>query len=249
MIIKKFIKRISFRILYPVSKYYLSKERTYKYKDIAIKVMPDVFHPGLFFSTKILLEYLNDKKLNGSSLLELGAGTGLISVLCAKKGALVTATDISSKAIQNIKHNAADNSVRINVILSDLFDDFPEQKFDWIIINPPYFPKDPSNDYEQAWYCGSNFQFFTKFFNQLDLYSDRSSNIIMILSEDCDIKTISDIAEKNSFRFNELKRKRKWGEWNFLYRIERKSNLIKTDSSEDNNNSHAYTDNNKSHNY
>jgi hypothetical protein len=71
----------------------------------------------------------------------------------------------------------------------------------------------------------------------------------MILSEDCDIKTISDIAEKNSFRFNELKRKRKWGEWNFLYRIERKSNLIKPDSSEDNNNSHAYTNNNKSHNY
>ena len=231
MTIKKIIKRISFRILYPVSKYYLSKERTYKYEDISIKVMPGVFHPGLFFSTKILLKYLRDKNLNGNTLLELGAGTGLISVFCAKKEAMVSATDINSKAIQNIKDNSSNNSVSINIIQSNLFDEIPEQKFDWIIINPPYYPKDPRNEYEQAWFCGSNFQFFIKLFDQLELYSDKSSNTIIILSEDCDIKRILKIAENKSFTFDVIIRKRKWGEWNYLYRIVKKTDPVKFDSS------------------
>ena len=222
MKIKKIIKGISSRILYPLSKHYLSKERTYKYKDIVIKVLPDVFHPGLFFSTKILLDYLNDKRLNGNSLLELGAGTGLISVFCTKKEALVTATDVNSTAIKNIEQNAVDNSVSINIIQSDLFNDIPEQKFDWIIINPPYYPKDPQDEYGLAWFCGSDFRFFTKLFDQLVLYSNVSTNTIMILSEDCDIKKISDIAQSKSFTLYEIKRMRKWSEWNYLYRIEKK---------------------------
>jgi len=231
MTIKKFIKRISFRILYPVSKYYLSKERTYKYEEISIKVMPGVFHPGLFFSTKILLKYLRDKNLKGNTLLELGAGTGLISVFCAKNEAIVSATDINSKAIQNIKDNSSNNSVSINIIQSNLFDKIPEQKFDWIIINPPYYPKDPQNEYEQAWFCGSNFQFFIKLFDQLGIYSGKSSNIILILSEDCDIRRILKIAENKSFTFDVIKRKRKWGEWNYLYRIVKKKDPVKFDSS------------------
>ena len=231
MIIKKIIKRISFRILYPLSKYYLLKERTYKYQDIVIKVMPDVFHPGLFFSTKILLEYLRDKNLNENTVLELGAGTGLISIFCVKKKAIVTATDISSKAIQNIKENSTNNSVNINIIHSNLFDNIPDQKFDFIIINPPYYPKDPQNEYEQAWFCGSNFQFFTKFFNQLGLYSDKYSKTIMILSEDCDTNKISEIAENNSFTFEVINRKRKWGEWNYLYRIVKMADPVSSDSS------------------
>ena len=217
--LKKFIKRNLFRLLYPLSKYYLSKERRYKYKDIHITVMPYVFHPGLFFSTKIILEYLEGKNLKGISLLELGAGTGIISIFCAKREAEVTATDISSTAIKNIEQNSIINSVNINIIQSDLFAEIPEQKFEWIIINPPYYPRDPINEYEQAWFCGSKFQFFTQLFDQLGLYSDISSNITMILSEDCDIKNISRIAENKLFKLNEITRIRKWGEWNHLYKI------------------------------
>ena len=231
MILKKFIKHLSFRFLYPLTKYYLSKERRYKYNDIHIKVMPNVFHPGLFFSTKILLEYLEGKNLNQSSILELGAGTGLISIFCAKKKAVVTATDISSTAIHNIEQNSTNNSVNINIIQSDLFAEIPKQKFKWIIINPPYYPQDPNNEFEYAWFCGRNFQFFIKLFDQLELYSDISSNSIMILSEDCDIKKISEIAENKLFKLDEIKIIRKWGEWNYLYKIVMMTNTTKSDSS------------------
>lgn len=229
--LKKIAKRISFKFLYPLTKYYLSKERSYIYKDIHIKVMPYVFHPGLFFSTKIILEYLEGKYLKQSSLLELGAGTGLISIFCAMKEAVVTATDISSTAIQNIKQNSTNNSVSINIIQSDLFTDIPNQKFECIIINPPYYPRDPNNEFEQAWFCGRNFQFFIKLFDQLELYSYTSSNIIMILSEDCDIKKISEIAEKNFFKLDEITRIRKWSEWNYLFKIVPKANSTKSHNS------------------
>ena len=64
----------------------------------------------------------------------------------------------------------------------------------------------------------------------------------MILSEDCELKRILEIAENNSFTFDELQRKRKWGEWNYLYRIVRKSNLIKSDYLEEENNSQTNID-------
>jgi release factor glutamine methyltransferase len=215
----KMIKKILFRILYPLSKIYLSKERNYNHKDISVKVLPGVFHPGLFFSTKILLKYLESFDLKDKTLLELGAGSGLISIFAAKRNAKVTATDISLSAIKNIKLNAEKNSVELNIIHSDLFDNIPEQTFDFIIINPPYFPGDPKTESEQAWFCGSDFGFFKKLFEQIGDYICDTTKVIMILSEDCDIEMINSLAAENNFTLNEIHREKVWNEWNYIYNI------------------------------
>jgi len=78
--------------------------------------MPGVFHPGLFFSTKLLIEYISEYDLNDKNILELGAGSGLISVYCAKLKANVTASDINPIAVENINQNAKLNSVNIKVV-------------------------------------------------------------------------------------------------------------------------------------
>ncbi len=213
------IKRILFHILYPLSKIYLSKERTYKYNDIPVKVLPGVFHPGLFFSTKILLKYLTGLELKDKTLLELGAGTGLISIYSKKHNANVTATDVNPTAIKSIQLNAEKNNVKLNIIQSDLFDNIPPQIFEIIIINPPYFPKDPKNNNEYAWFCGSDFRFFKNLFAQIGDYISASTKIIMILSEDCDIEMIKSIAKKNSFALTEIHKERIWNEWNYLFNI------------------------------
>jgi len=215
------IKRILFRILYPLSKIYLSKVRTYKYNDIAVKVLPGVFHPGLFFSTKILLKYLTGLELKDKTLLELGAGTGLISIIAAKQNSKVTAADINSAAIKNIALNAEMNKVELNIIQSDLFDNIPPQVFEVIIINPPYFPKDPKNNDEYAWFCGSDFRFFKYLFAQIGDYICASTKTIMILSEDCDIEMIKSIAKKNDFALTEIHKEKIWSEWNYLFSISR----------------------------
>ena len=143
----------------------------------------------------------------------------MLSVFSAKQGANVTATDISGKAVQNLSINAELNRVDIRVIQSDLFDEIPLQTFDVIIVNPPYFEKNPKNEKEFAWFCGSNFEFFNKLFRQLSGYFDLSTNIIMNLSEDCEIEVIKNIAFENNFLMNEIKRERIWGEWNYLFKI------------------------------
>src|SRR4051812_3303883 len=106
---RSLVKYIVGRTYKPLLVKYLSKTRTYSWKGITLQIPPEVFHPGFFTSTKILLHFIKHKKFKGNSVLELGAGSGLISIYTAKKGAIVSATDINTVAINILKKNAALN--------------------------------------------------------------------------------------------------------------------------------------------
>lgn len=214
---RQFLKRISSPILKLVSTYYLGKKRNFKFKNIDLIVLPKVFHPGLFISTKLLLNLADSLDLNNKTVLELGAGSGAISVFCAKQGANVTATDINPTAIENVKLNANRNEVTIHTIASDLFTEIPENTFDYVFINPPYYPKKPTNDEEFAWYCGEEFEYFKNLFAQLNAYIDSGSTVFIILSEDCELTKIKCIAHIKQFELVLYKKVKKWMEWNYIF--------------------------------
>ncbi len=71
--------------------------------------------------------------------LEIGVGTGLISIFAAKQGAVVEGTDINPTAVANAKHNAVKNNVNAQFHCGDLFEGI-SAKFDIIVFNPPYLP-------------------------------------------------------------------------------------------------------------
>jgi release factor glutamine methyltransferase len=217
--IKRSLKYLTGRLIRPIVQVYLKRERSYRYENITVHVLPGVFHPGLFFSTKFLLQYLAAVDLKGKSLLEAGAGTGLISFFAEKKGAVVTSTDLSNRAIENLKKNKSLLQSKNSIVKSDLFDDIAPQSFDFIVINPPYYPGNPSSESQLAWYCGSEFQYFEKLFSQLSGFLNPISKIILVLSEDCDIGRIGALAEKNNFRLYERARKKFWWEWNYIFEI------------------------------
>jgi len=208
-------------VINKLARIYTSKERQYSFKNIKVIVKPGVFHPGLFISSKILLNFTDQLELEGKSFLELGAGSGIISILAAKKGAEVYASDISSIAIENIKLNAEKNNVNINVIRSDLFRNIPGIQFDYIIINPPYYQKDPSSDAEYAWYCGTNHEYFIRLFDTISDYVNKDSKVFMILSEVCNIKTIKLFGEKKEFSWELIEKKIILGERNYIYRLDK----------------------------
>ncbi|GMU94606.1 methyltransferase [Ignavibacterium album] len=212
-------KRILFFVLSHVYKIYSSKIRNYKYDELKLKILPGVFHPGFFFSTKFLISHLSRYDLKSKAVLELGAGSGLISVYCAEKGALVTASDISFAAINNVRLNAELNECNITVVHSDLFDSIPRQQFDFIVINPPYFAKDPENESEYAWFCGKEFQYFEKLFRQIGDFIFSSTIVLMVLSEDCEIEKIKSIAGKNKIEMNLVESKKFFGEENFIFQL------------------------------
>ena len=187
----------------------------YRYGNIRLEIPPQVFHPGFFFSTGLLLRYILTLPLQGERFLELGAGSGLISIQAAKKEAIVTATDINPIAIECLRRNCEQNNVKTEIILSDLFADIPEQSFDIIAINPPYYKKQPQTMAEHAWYCGEKGQYFEQLFATLGKYMHKDSIVLMVLSEDCDIPMISELA--SCYNFSMQKKLTKSSAWEHLY--------------------------------
>lgn len=207
-------------VLKPMYLRYLSKTRSFRYKGIYIRVWPGVFYPGfVIISTRIFLQFIDTLNIRGKSILELGAGSGVLSVFAASKGAIVTASEINPLAVNNIRENAHINNARISVIQSDLFEKIPQSEFDYILIAPPYYPRDPKDYAQMAWFCGQNFEYFVRLFKELNQYYHPSIQIFMILSEDCDLQKIMEIGHSNGFKFNQLLKKKKLGEWNFIYGI------------------------------
>jgi release factor glutamine methyltransferase len=206
----------------PLVEKYLAHPRNYQYKGMTFLVQPGVFHPGIFFSSKFFLNYLLSFPLKNKSLLELGVGSGFISLNASRAGALVTATDISHAAIENSAFNAKQLSQNIQLIHSDLFEMLPKQYFDFIVINPPYFKKNPTIEADYAWYCGENGEYFIRLFSKLQNYMHKNSIVLMVLSDECDLELIKKIALENKFSFNQVKQKRFLWEMNFIFQIEPK---------------------------
>jgi release factor glutamine methyltransferase len=218
---KKIIKKILHAFYKPLVERHLRKERNYVHEGLRLKIFPGVFHPGFFFSTKILLSYVQKFDLKNKTLLELGAGSGLISLVAAKKGAHVTASDINSKAVKNIFLNKELNGLATEVIHSDLFQNIPNKKFDFIIINPPYYKGKIMHDDDYAWHAGEQLEYFQKLFEQLSSFIHEKTKVIMVLSDECDIGQIQSIALQKQFKFIQPFTKKMFRETNFIFEIEK----------------------------
>jgi len=79
-----------------------------------------------------------------ASVLDLGCGSGIQGIQCAKLGASsVTFADLNPLALRNARQNCKKNAVKCQkkFMQSDLFSNIRE-KFDVVIFNPPYVPSD-----------------------------------------------------------------------------------------------------------
>jgi release factor glutamine methyltransferase len=216
---KRVWRHIVARTYKPVLEKYLSKTRTYRYGSIRLEVAPSVFHPGFFFTSRLLLNYVKGIPLTGKSLLEPGCGSGLLSIYAARNGATVTATDINPVATGMLRRNCERNSVEMKIIRSDLFEKIPAQQFDIITINPPFYKKEPQTEKDHAWYCGANGEFFEKLFRQLRSYMHDSSLVLMVLFDGCDLEMIYKTAATYGFEFQCMVKSKNLLENDFIFKI------------------------------
>lgn len=206
---------------------YLSRTRRFTRNGLSLDIPPQVFHPGFFFSTGLLLKAIGKLPLAGKAFLELGAGSGYIAMQAARRGAAVTATDINPIAIEYLEKNSLRNRVNMQVIRSDLFEHIPPQAFDIIAINPPYYRKDPRTPAEHAWFCGSNGEYFSKLFSQLPAYLHEHTTVLMVLCDGCDMRMIHDLAASQHFVLNSILEKKTLLETNYVFRIEKSRMSLK----------------------
>lgn len=101
-------------------------------------VLKDVFSPKYFADTAFFARELPIEP--GQRILELGPGTGAISVTAALTGAEVWAVDVNPAAVENTLINARLHSVanRLHVVEGDLYGPVAGQRFDLIFWNTPF---------------------------------------------------------------------------------------------------------------
>ncbi|MEE9349319.1 MAG: methyltransferase [Flavobacteriaceae bacterium] len=177
-------------------------------------------------STKVFLEYIATLELKKNNVLELGCGSGIISVFSASKGAKVTASDINKVALNSLKKVSTEQNFDIDCIYSDLFNNI-KKSFEYIFVNPPYYPRNPKNIEEKAWFCGTDFDFFERFFFQVAELNLIKTNVFMILSDACDFTRIRQIAKNNNIGLKIIKTTKTITETNYINRIENLEELVK----------------------
>ena len=202
----------------------IRRRRSWRWRGLTLDVPIGVFHPGLFFSSAVLAAEIERMPLGGRSVLDVGCGTGVLSLAAARAGGVVTAIDINPHAVHTTIENAAANGLTVEVLLSDLFAGLRDRHFDLVVANPPYFAKDPADDAERAWFAGADLGYFERFFAGLvDHLAERPrpGSALMVLSEGCDMRTIAAAAARHQFRLTEVERRRAWLGDQVVWEIER----------------------------
>ena len=84
------------------------------------------------------------KGIKKPRIVEIGTGSGIISIMLAKllPNAIITAIDISKDALHVAQKNAQNHKVDIEFIHSALCENFTEKSFDMLVSNPPYIADD-----------------------------------------------------------------------------------------------------------
>jgi release factor glutamine methyltransferase len=125
---------------------------------VRLVIPPGVFRP--ISDTWLLADALDRESLPpGARVLDLCAGSGALAIRAALDGPrVVTAVDVSRRAVLAIRLNAALNRVRVRALRGDLFGAVAGERFDAIVSNPPYVPAPtdqlPVRGRARAWDAG-----------------------------------------------------------------------------------------------
>ena len=160
-----------------------------------------------------LLENLKDYIKPGIKVLEIGAGSGIISQEAEKLGANVLAGDIDEKAIQLLKK-------KLNARQSDLFSNINKnEKFNLIIFNPPYLPEDKYDKEKDTTGGKKGYELALSFLKQAKNHLEKDGKILLILSALSNIREFIKKADKLNTKIKTIAEKALFFEKLFLFEI------------------------------
>lgn len=105
-------------------------------EEIILRIPPGMaFGTGIHPTTKLAASFIVDYFKKGMSFLDVGTGSGILSILAAKLGASeVLGIDLDKNAIEVAKDNAELNNVKVKFRLGDLLNDV-KKKYDFVVAN------------------------------------------------------------------------------------------------------------------
>lgn len=118
--------------------------KPFRFQQFSIQQSKDVFRVG---TDGVLLGAMCTT--NAGKILEVGTGTGLISLMLAQRNlqSNILALDINKDAVELAHHNFKNSifSERLKAELIDFKKFKSQEKFDIIVSNPPFFEENTSN--------------------------------------------------------------------------------------------------------
>lgn len=120
--------------------------------DLDIAEDPEVYPPS--DDSMLLVESLDVRR--GERVLEIGPGSGIVSIHCALNGAEVWCGDVNPKAVALTRRNAEANGASLTAFETDVYSNVPDVRFDTIIFNLPYLPVEDEGELAKAWSGGKD---------------------------------------------------------------------------------------------
>ncbi len=170
------------------------------------------------------------------SVLDVGTGSGVQAFTAAKSRSVkkVLAIDINPDAVKHVKKEMAVQKIKKSKFVvkkSDLFSSLAKSsKFDTIIFNPPYLPRDMHETGGIATAnCGGKhgYELLVKFINQANNYLTEDGKILIVFSSLTKQMKIDEAIKKNMLLSTKLSEKSFFMEKILVYSIEKTSVLKK----------------------
>jgi release factor glutamine methyltransferase len=188
-------------------------------------IPPTVFHPRYFFTSAFMADFLKLQDLRRKRVLDLGCGSGILSLVAAKNKAQVTSIDTNPAAVQSTRVNAHLNhlSGTITARVSDMFESLdPDGKsFDVILSNPPYYQAEPASMTEKAFKGGRNNDFLRRLATSLPQFLHPDGKLLLVLSSDIDSRQLLSPFRADNFLVEEVESKKLTFETLTIWQIRR----------------------------
>jgi len=161
-------------------------------------VRESVYEPA---EDSFLLQRHVEREVRGV-VLDMGTGNGIQAITAALKPEVerVVAVDINPEALEEAEERAVSAGVseKIEFRLGDLFQAVGEERFDYILFNPPYLPshpKEPRDEATRAWDGGpTGGEVIRRFLREAKEHLKPGGRILLVLSTRTGI-TLEEIAE------------------------------------------------------
>lgn len=167
---------------------------------------------------KVLQDLANKNLIAKKKVLELGCGNCHNSIFCAKHGASVFSLDINPDALKYGLMHAKKESVVLNFVLSNMFQNLRETNFDIIIFNPPYLPSDKIEDITVDG-LEKGRHFIDIFIHDFDKYLKKGGFALLLHTDYNDLLETEQKLKEKGFKIQILKRERYFFEELFVLKI------------------------------
>ncbi len=137
----------------------MSLERRGTRPPVKSLVPPGVYAPQE--DTALLAAALADEPVApGAEVLDVGTGSGALALTAARRGARVTAVDVSRRAVYAARLNALRAGLPVEILRGNLFDPVRGRSFDLVLANPRTCPPPgahlPPRGAARAWDAGGD---------------------------------------------------------------------------------------------